>query len=634
MHTQPHRPHQPHQPVRARLSRSLGCDRNHIGLATTTELVTKLATKLVIALLTTLAISACAPARTAPELAALQPEAASGYATKTAGTFQRWAVAAANPLATQAGYDVLGAGGNAVDAAVATQMVLALVEPQSSGLGGGAFLLHFDGSSVKAFDGRETAPAKATASLFLDDNGQPMAFFDAVVGGRSVGVPGLLSMLEQVHTAHGKLPWATLIAPAIKLADQGFPVSERLHQLLSADKYLRQDPQAAAYFYDAQGKAWPVGHLLKNPDLAQVLRLVGAQGAAGFMQGDVAQAIVDKVQHHPTNPGLLSLSDLSQYRPKVREAFCSDYKRYTLCGMPPPSSGAITVAQIMGQLQHVKAPAPLVTTTTASQPSADWLHHYLESSRLAFADRARYIADPDFVQAPANDWHSLVSPSYLASRAALIGQTSMGKATAGSPGKQAVRYGMMAAQPEYGTSHISIVDGNGHAIAMTTTIENGFGSRQMVRGFLLNNQLTDFSFAPVDESGLPIANRVEAGKRPRSSMAPTLVFDTASQALLLSAGSPGGSLIIHYTAKTLLGVLDWGLSAQQAIDLPNFANNNGASLLEAQRFDPATVQALEARGHTVRQIPMTSGLQAVGRINGQGIQAGADPRREGVVMGR
>lgn len=608
MHTQPH------QPTPTWLSRS----RHHLGLTA----------------IATLAISACAPTGNTPAAGALQPEAASGFAPKAAQTFQQWAVAAANPLATQAGFDVLASGGNAVDAAVATQMVLSLVEPQSSGLGGGAFLLHFDGSRVQSFDGRETAPAKATESLFLDDSGKPMAFFDAVVGGRSVGVPGVLSMLEQVHTAHGKLPWSTLMAPAITLADKGFPVSERLHQLLSADKYLRQDPQAAAYFYNAQGKAWPVGHLLKNPELAQVLRLVAAQGAKGLMQGDVAQAIVDKVQRHPTNPGLLSLSDLSQYRPKIREAFCSDYKRYTLCGMPPPSSGAITVAQIIGQLQHVSATTPLATNTTTTQPSADWLHNYLESSRLAFADRARYIADPDFVQAPANDWHSLVAPSYLASRAALIGQTSMGKASHGNPGEQAVSYGVMASQAEYGTSHISIVDGNGHAVAMTTTIENGFGSRQMVKGFLLNNQLTDFSFAPADAAGQPIANRVEAGKRPRSSMAPMLVFDKDSNALMLSVGSPGGSLIIHYTAKTLLGMLDWGLSAQQAIDMPNFANNNGASLLEAQRFSPAAVQALEARGHTVRQIDMTSGLQAVGRVNGQGIQAGADPRREGVVMGR
>ncbi len=605
---------QPHQPTPTWLSRS----RHHLGLTA----------------IATLAISACAPTGNTPAAGALQPEAASGFAPKAAQTFQQWAVAAANPLATQAGFDVLASGGNAVDAAVATQMVLSLVEPQSSGLGGGAFLLHFDGQRVQAFDGRETAPAKASESLFLDDSGKPMAFFDAVVGGRSVGVPGVLSMLEQVHTAHGKLPWSTLMAPAITLADKGFPVSERLHQLLSADKYLRQDPQAAAYFYDAQGKAWPVGHLLKNPELAQVLRLVAAQGAKGLMQGEVAQAVVDKVQQHPTNPGLLSLSDLSQYRPKIREAFCSDYKRYTLCGMPPPSSGAITVAQIIGQLQHVSATTPLATNTTTTQPSADWLHNYLESSRLAFADRARYIADPDFVKAPANDWHSLVAPSYLASRAALIGQTSMGKASHGNPGEQAVSYGVMASQPEYGTSYISIVDGNGHAVAMTTTIENGFGSRQMVKGFLLNNQLTDFSFAPAGAAGQPIANRVEAGKRPRSSMAPTLVFDKDSNALMLSVGSPGGSLIIHYTAKTLLGMLDWGLSAQQAIDMPNFANNNGASLLEAQRFAPATVQALEARGHTVRQIDMTSGLQAVGRVNGQGIQAGADPRREGVVMGR
>ncbi len=570
-----------------------------------------------------------------------QPEAASGYTEKPGWATHTFAVAAANPLATDAGYQVLKAGGNAIDAAIAVQMVLALVEPQSSGIGGGAFLLHYDGKDVEAFDGRETAPSAATERLFVGADGKPMSFYQAVVGGRSVGVPGTVRMLEMAHQQHGSLPWAKLFEPAITLAERGFKVSARLNSLLASEKYLKDDPTAAAYFYRADGSPRGVGETLRNPELAQVLRKIASNGSKALLEGDVAQAIVDKVQHHPTNPGQLSLADLAQYKPVKRAPICSDYRAnahdFRICGFPPPSSGAIAVAQILGVLANTPAATlPLQDGV----PSANWLHLYTEASRLAFADRALYLADPAFISPPAGNWMSLLDPAYLAERAKLIGQApgapSMKTAQPGTPGGVKTSFAPMPEQIEYGTSHISIVDGHGNGLAMTTTIESGFGARQMVRGFLLNNELTDFSFAPSDASGAPIANRVEPGKRPRSSMAPTLVFDKATGALLMSAGSPGGALIIHYTAKTLYGVLNWGMLPQQAINLPNFASLNGPILLEEKRFPAATVDALKARGHEVRQIEMTSGLQAItrGQAHGQKLWlGGADPRREGIVMG-
>lgn len=567
----------------------------------------------------------------------LQPEGSSGYTEKPGWATTKFAVAAANPLATDAGYQILKAGGSAIDAAIAVQMVLTLVEPQSSGIGGGAFLLHHDGKNVEAFDGRETAPAAADEKLFLKADGKPMAFYEGVVGGRSVGTPGTVRMLEMAHKQHGKLPWATLFQPAITLAEGGFKVSARLNTLLKADQHLKKDPVAAAYFYNAQGEAWPVGHTLKNPELAQVLRKIAAQGSKGLLEGDVAQAIVDKVQKHPANPGQLSLADLAGYQPKKRAPICHDYKAqgkdFRICGFPPPSSGAIAVGQILGILNHAYAGAiPLEN----GLPGANWLHLYTEASRLAFADRAQYLGDPDFVQPPGGSWMSLLDDRYLAERARLIGPQSMKTATPGTPGPVRTSHAPMPDQPEYGTSHISIVDAFGNAVAMTTTIEDVFGARQMVRGFLLNNELTDFSFAPADAQGKPIANRVQAGKRPRSSMAPTLVFDKATGELIMSGGSPGGALIIHFTAKTLYGVLNWGMTPQQAINLPNFASLNGPSILEEKRFPPATVEALRARGAEVREQAMTSGLQAITKGNAHGTPVwlgGADPRREGIVMG-
>lgn len=587
-----------------------------------------------------------------------QPEGSSGYTAKPGWATAKFAVAAANPLATDAGYQVLKAGGSAIDAAIAVQMVLSLVEPQSSGIGGGAFLLHAAGSRVEAFDGRETAPAAVDEKLFIGADGKPLPFYDGVVGGRSVGTPGTVRMLEMAHKQYGKLPWAQLFVPAIQLAEGGFKVSARLGALLKDEKYLKNDPVAAAYFYKPDGSPVDVGSTLRNPALAEVLRQIAGKGSSALLQGPVAQAIVTKVQGHAGNPGKLALSDLAGYQPKKREPICSDYsaagKTYRLCGMPPPSSGAIAVGQILGILNNTNAATlPLasgmggVAGTTGPTPSADWLHLYTEAARLAFADRSQYLGDPDFVQPPGGNWMSLLAPAYLAERARLIqtqaGGQSMKTAKPGVPGAIATAYAPMPDQPEYGTSHISIVDGFGNALAMTTTIEDAFGARLMTDGgtgkaggFLLNNELTDFSFTPTDADGKPVANRVQPGKRPRSSMAPTLVFDKASGQLVMSGGSPGGALIIHYTAKTLYGVLNWGLLPQQAIDLPNFGSLNGPSLLEEKRFAPATVDALKARGAEVREMNMTSGLQAIARGEAHGTPlwlGGADPRREGVVMG-
>jgi gamma-glutamyltranspeptidase/glutathione hydrolase len=401
---------------------------------------------------------------------------------------------------------------------------------------------------------------------------------------------------------------------------------------------LRQDPQAAAYFYRADGQPHPVGHRLRNPALAEVLRRIAAGGSAALHQGPVAADVVARVQQHATNPGRITLADLAGYEVKLREPICTDWKaRYRVCGMPPPSSGHLAVMQILGLLERIP---PLATPLVDGVPSADWLHAYTEASRLAFADRALYVADPEFVAPPAGRWTSLLDPDYLQSRAALIGPQSVQQAQPGQPGVSRSAWGAQADQPEHGTSHISIVDGQGRVLAMTTTIEAAFGARLMADGgtglaggFLLNNELTDFSLAPADEQGRPVANRVQPGKRPRSSMSPTLVFDRRDGRLLMSVGSPGGPAIIHFTAKTLIGALDWGLDAQRAIDLPNFGSFNGPTVLEVGRFPRATVEALKSRGHRVVEIELTSGLQALER-RGDGWFGGADPRREGVVMGQ
>lgn len=562
-----------------------------------------------------------------------QPEGPSDVSTQSGWHGRRFAVATAHPLASAAGQEMLVAGGSAIDAAIAAQMVLSLVEPQSSGIGGGAFLLYHDGRQTVAFDGRETAPAAVDEALFIRADGKAMSFPEAVVGGRAVGVPGAVRMLEMAHASYGRLPWASLFLPAIRLAENGFPVGVRLHMLLTSEPHLRKDPSAAAYFYDQDGRPLAIGTPLRNPLLAAVLRRLASEGSSALYTGDIAQAIVDKVQQHPENPGKLSLADMAAYQPKRRTPLCSSYapkavapaRTYRICGFPPPGSGAIAIAQILGILNHTEAPF-----LPFEEPR--WMHFYSEAARLAFADRAQYVADPDFVAAPAGSWQSLIRPEYLAQRARLIGPQSMKMAPPGSPSATTAAHAAMPEQLEYGTSHISVVDAYGNALAMTSTIEDAFGARQMVRGFLLNNELTDFSFTPTDAGGAPVANRVEPGKRPRSSMSPTLVFDDDTGELVMSGGSPGGALIIHYTAKLLYATLNWGLAPQQAIDLPNFGSLNGPTLLEEKRFPSAFIEALKAAGHEVKEIGMTSGLQAIRKEHGS-YAGGADPRREGRVMG-
>lgn len=560
------------------------------------------------------------------------PERGSGYVEKSGWVAKKFMVAAANPLAADAGYEMLKQGGSAIDAAIAMQMVLGLVEPQSSGIGGGAFLMYFDGRQVQAFDGRETAPAIATEHLFQNPDGTAVSREVGLVGGRSVGAPGVLRMLELAYRQHGKLPWASLFGPAIKLAEGGFPVGRRLSILLSADPYLARDPVAAAYFYDEDKKAWPVGHVLKNPALARTLREIARGGADAFYQGHIAHDIEFKVTGHATNPGGLTAIDIAHYQAKVRPPICSDYKRWTVCGVPPPSSGGIAIAQMLGMLE-VKDIGP--DAPVDGVLGVDAIHLFSEVGRLAYADRSRYVADTDFVALPGHGVASLLDKTYLAQRVALIGERSMGHAEPGTPPGVDVAWGTDDAIERPSTSQMAVVDGHGAGLSMTTTVEDAFGARQMVDGFLLNNELTDFSFDSVDANG-PIANRVQGGKRPRSAMAPTLVFEKGSKTLVLAIGSPGGSSIINYVAKVLVGTMDWGLNVQQAISLPNFGSRNGPTELEAGRVPAGLVAALKARGHEVSVIEQNSGLQGIMRLSMHGQEVwfgGADPRREGIARG-
>jgi gamma-glutamyltranspeptidase/glutathione hydrolase len=543
-------------------------------------------------------------------------------------------VAAAKPLAADAGYEMLKQGGTAIDAAIATQLVLTLVEPQSSGIGGGAFLMYYDGKKVQAFDGRETAPSKADEHLFQHPDGTPLSRVEGIVGGRSTGAPGVLRMLELAHRQHGKLPWKTLFGPAIRLSENGFKVSPRLNGLLAWDPHIRKDPAARAYFYGPDGKPRPVGYVLKNPELARTLREIADGGAGVFYTGRIARDIEAKVKSHPTNPGLLSAADIAAYQAKVREPVCNDYRAYTVCGMPPPSSGGIAVAQMLGMFEtrDMKALAP-----TNGIPGADAVHVFSEVGRLAYADRDRYAADTDFVPLPGRGIPALLDKGYLSQRASLVKQRSMGTATAGHPPgvETAWNWGLDNSIEAHSTSHVVAVDQYGAGLSMTTSVEDAFGSRQMVDGFILNNQLTDFSFDSVDASG-PIANRVEPGKRPRSAMSPTIVFDKKTGRFVEAIGSPGGPLIINYVAKVLVGTLDWHLNMQEAIALPNFGSRNGPTELEAGRFPASEIGQLKARGHTIRIGEQNSGLHGIERMELHGVPlwfGGADPRREGVAKG-
>ena len=553
-----------------------------------------------------------------------QPETPSGWTPKKLATAKKYMVAAAHPLAVEAGLKMLDQGGNAIDAMVATQLVLNLVEPASSGLGGGGFLLYHDAKAkaLLAYDGREIVPAGATSALFVKADGKPMGFTEARVGGRSVGVPGTPRLLEIAHLRHGKLPWAKLFQPAIEIAEKGFPMSPRLFKLTGDDKGLADEPAARAHFFGADGQPKPVGTLLKNPEFAKILRAIAERGADAFYEGDIAKDIVAAVRSHG-NAGTLTLEDLAAYRVREVEPLCAQYRAADLCGMPPSSSGGIAVLQVLGALSRFDV--------AALRPnSAQSVHLVAEAERLAFADRARYVADDRFVDVPVA---GLLNPAYIAGRSKLIQtEKTMGVAQAGTPPGVKLEFADDPVDEVAGTTHISIIDAEGNAVSMTSTIESMFGCRIMVRGLLLNNELTDFNFRPVKE-GAAVANNVAPGKRPRSSMSPFMVYDARTGALDISIGSPGGSLIIGYVAKALIGVLDWNMDVQSAIDLPNRGSRNGPTEIEKGTELEGVVATLKAMGHDARAIDMTSGLQGIRRVKG-GLEGGADPRREGIAKGR
>lgn len=554
----------------------------------------------------------------------VETETSSGRIDRPAVRTQTHMTVAAHPLAAKAGSDILKQGGNAIDAVIAVQMVLGLVEPNASGIGGGGFLVSYDAKrkQIGTFDGRETAPANARPDRFLDAAGQPLTFYDAVVGGKSVGVPGVLRMLELAHRQQGKLPWRHLFQPAIQLAERGIPISPRLQVLLTNERHLFRQEPARSYFYQSNGQPKPTGSILVNRPYAQVLRRIADTGADAFYRGAIANDLVATVQKAAT-PGDLTLNDLATYRAIARPPVCGVYRVYKVCSMGPPSSGGLTVLQLLGMLEQF----PLA----ALQPgSTESVHLFAEAGRLAYADRGVYMADADFVPVPMQD---LLDPDYLRRRAQLINpQRAMTVAAPGKlPTQQSWLWGEDQALEFPSTSHVSIVDGDGNAVALTSSLEDNFGSRLMVHGVLLNNQLTDFSFTPTTPEGKPIANRVEPQKRPRSSMAPTLVFDRNGK-LVLVVGSAGGSRIINYVAKALVGVLDWKLDSQQAVSLPNFGNRNGDTELEAGTRLADLQPRLKARGHSVAVVSQTSGSQAI-LVTPSGLIGGSDPRRGGVAIG-
>jgi gamma-glutamyltranspeptidase/glutathione hydrolase len=559
----------------------------------------------------------------------IAPERATGRREVALAKSSRSMVATAHPHATRAGLEVLRAGGTALDAAVAVQAMLTLVEPQSSGIGGGAFLLYWDAGKKELFawDGRETAPAAAKPGQFLGDDGQPLEFLEAVVSGRSVGVPGVVRMLADAHAAHGKLPWKGLFSAAIAQSRDGFAIGERLHRFLQLDAAVAEQPGTRAYFFDDAGAPWPVGHQLKNPALAETLDAIADGGPKAFYEGPIAQAIVDAVKSD-RRPGALTLDDLKAYGAKRREPVCLPVLAHRVCGFPPPTSGGVTTLQMLALYEKAAA-------AQASPPgpnSAEAWHLFAEAGRLAFADRAVFLADPDFVDVPSA---GLLDDGYLTSRASLIQtKTSLGEATAGSPPGAVTGFAPDRSPELPSTSHFSIIDEHGNALAMTTSVENVFGSRILVNGFLLNNQLTDFSFVP-EQDGKPVANALQPGKRPRSSMSPLIAFDAAG-APVLAVGSPGGSRIIGYVAATTLAILGWGMDPQAAVDLPKVGNRNGKTEIEAGGRTPASIaalrEALEALGHEVEEGEMNSGLHVVRRVE-DGLLGGADPRRDGVAAG-
>ena len=608
------------------------------------------------------ALAGCAAPPADRSASAPNPEAASGRTAKPGWTAKRFMVAAANPLAAEAGARMLRAGGSAVDAAVAVQMVLTLVEPQSSGIGGGLFLVHHDGRRVQAFDGRETAPAAATVNhlRWIDDaTDQTTPQPSARASGRSIGTPGTVRMLGMAHAAHGTLPWKDLFLPAVALATDGFKISGRMADAIESSRTrLLNDAEAAAYFLNPDQTSKTLGTVIQNPAYAATLTTIADNGPDAFYGGAIAQGIVDKINvtsapdGSPITPGKTTLADLANYEAKVREPVCTTYREtWWVCGMPPPSSGGITVASALGVLEHFDlAPhKPTALDLEGGTPTVMGVHLVSEAERLAYSDRNKYIADTDFVPLPGGSWDAMLDKTYLTGRAGLVSLTaSMGTAQPGDLGP--VPPMGLDHTPEAGTSHVTIVDKNGNVVVMTTTVESTLGSYHMTQGFVLNNELTDFSAQPTDDNGDPIANRVGPNKRPRSSMAPTLVFKVADDGgrgdFVMGTGSPGGSTIIQYVVKTVVAALDWGLDAQQATSLANFGSSNGPTTVVGGEHpniaaandgdsDPL-VTGLRALGHTVSVNAQSSGIGTIMRaeLDGTPVWAGgADPRREGVVLG-
>ncbi len=551
------------------------------------------------------------------------PEPATGIQQAVAVVADNMLVVTAHPAATRAGYQILRQGGSAADAAVAIQATLTLVEPQSSGIGGGAFMLYWNAENQQllAYDGRETAPQSATADLFIGADGKPMPWRTALVGGRSVGVPGVLRMLELSHQQQGVLPWSELFGTAIGLAQQGFEVTPRLNQLLvqQSNPGLKRYPAARNYFYPG-GEPLAIGSVLENPELAQTLRQIAEQGADYLYLGELAQHLTRRVQLAEDNPGLLQLEDLAGYQAKLRQPLCRPFRQYRVCGMPPPTSGGVTVLQILAIMEH-QGVADL------DPEGVEFAHQFTQASRLAYADRDRYLADSDFVRVPVSQ---LLEQGYLKQRAQLIDpQQDMGKADAGEFDTAAYADGAPPELPS--TSHFVVIDRQGNALSMTSSIEMAFGSTLMVDGFLLNNQLTDFSFV-AERDGVAVANRVGPGKRPRSSMSPMMVFDKQGRLVLLT-GSPGGSRIINYVAQMLLQTLVWDLPPQQVVALPHISNRNGRTELEQGTSAEALKAELEQRGHQVKLTEMNSGIHAIGRMQDGRWRSAVDPRREGLALG-
>ncbi|TDZ78023.1 Gamma-glutamyltranspeptidase precursor [Mycobacteroides salmoniphilum] len=591
---------------------------------------------------------------TTPRDISTNPEVATGYrkgmsAVRTAS----YAVATANPLATQAACRVLRDGGSAADALIAAQSVLGLVEPQSSGIGGGGFLVYYDAQTgaVQAYDGREVAPAAATENYlrWIDNADRSEPRPDSRSSGRSIGVPGILRMLHDAHSAHGTVPWRDLFTSAVQLADEGFDISPRLAAAISdSATSLALDHEASTYFLNADGSAKSSGTKLTNPAYAKTLGAIATDGPDAFYRGAIAEDIVAAAADTSSGrtPSLMTTTDLSGYTAKNRESLCTTYRDHEICGMPAPSSGGIAVAATLGILQNLPMASyrPTEVDPDGGRPTVDGVHYIAEAERLAYADRDKYVADTDFVALPGNSPNTLLNPAYLNGRAKLIsGEKTMGIA---KPGEFNVPASAAVSTPEHGTSQVTVVDAQGNAASLTTTVESAFGSYHMVDGFILNNQLTDFSAEPVGKDGLPIANRLQPGKRPRSSMAPTLVFERTESgkrgALLLAVGSPGGAVIIQFVVKTLVGILDWGLDPQQAVSMVDFGANNSRKTnvggehpnIDARDngVNDPLVQGLRSRGHTVDVADQSSGLSALVR-RGPGWIGGADPRREGLVMG-